>query len=238
MPWFADYSLWGALFTLTTLEIVLGIDNIIFIALTVAHLPKAEARRARIIGLGLALFFRIAMLFGIVWIIGMTKPFLTLFSMTFSAQGLMLLAGGLFLIYQGTNGIHQELSGEKQETYRSFKGSFLGTVAQIILIDIVFSFDSVITAVGITKDIYVIVAAMSIAMIVMLALSGYISAFIARHPALKMLALAFVIMIGLLLVSEGFGIHVPRGYIYFGMCFSLSIEVLNMIVRRRRTVAP
>lgn len=234
MEWFTDYSFWGALFSLTVLEIVLGIDNIIFIALIVSHLPQVAAKRARIIGLGLALFFRIAMLLGIVWIIGMTKPLVSAFGMSFSGQSLMLLAGGLFLIYTGTASIHQELAGDKDKPYRSFRGSFFGTISQIILIDIVFSFDSVITAVGITKDVYVIIAAMSIAMVVMLALSGYIATFIARHPTLKMLALAFVMMIGFLLVTEAFGTHVPRSYIYFGMAFSLGIEMLNIIVRHRR----
>ena len=229
-----DYTFWAALLSLTMLEIVLGIDNVIFIALVVSHLPEQVANRARIIGLSLAFGFRISMLLGIVWLIGLTKPLFTAFGIDFSGQGLMFLGGGMFLIYKGTDSIHKELSVSKKTEYLAFNGRFWGTIIQIVLIDLVFSFDSVITAVGMTKNVLVIIMAMSIAMVVMLFSSGFIAGFITRHPTLKMLALSFVMMIGFLLVAESFGVHVPRGYIYFGMVFSLMVEVLNILVHSRR----
>jgi predicted tellurium resistance membrane protein TerC len=229
-----DINFWAALLSLTTLEIVLGIDNVVFIALVVGHLPKTEQDRARLIGLTLALMMRIVLLFSVVWIIGLKEPWFTLFEFTFSGKDLMMLGGGLFLLYKATSSVSEELTGSHKETYKEFSGGFSITITQIIFIDFIFSFDSVITAVGVTSQVNIIVIAMVIAMFVMLLASGFISDFISENPTLKMLALAFIMMIGVLLVAEGLGTHLPRGYIYFGMAFSLGVEVLNMISRKRK----
>ncbi len=236
MDLLADYHVLLASFlTLASLEIVLGIDNIVFIAIVVGHLHKAQRQRARVIGLTLAMALRIIMLFGIVWIIGLREPWLHVLEFEFSGKDLMMLAGGLFLLYKATNGIHEEITDEEKGELKTFKGGFVSTVGQIIVIDLIFSFDSVITAVGLTDHIYVIIAAMGVAMLIMLAASGYISDFIDRHATLKMLALSFIMMIGVFLVAEGLGFHVPKGYIYFAMAFSLGVEVLNMTVRKKRS---
>ncbi len=235
MDFLIDYSVWASFLSLTALEIVLGIDNVIFIALVVAHLPAAERDRARVIGISLAFFFRVAMLFGLVWIIGLKEPLLHLFGLGFSGKDLMLLAGGLFLLYKATDSIHDEATGDKVAEFKDFKGGFASTILQIVLIDIIFSFDSVITAVGVTEVIFVIIAAMTIAMIVMLVSSGFIAKFIDTHPTIKMLALSFLMMIGVFLIAEGLGFHVPKAYIYFAMAFSLGVEGLNMFVRRKHS---
>lgn len=237
MEFLTDYGLIASLLSLTALEIVLGIDNVVFLALVVNHLPPEQRDRARVMGLTLALLFRIAMLFGLVWLIGLTKPLFSLLGTDFSGKSLMLLAGGLFLLYKATDSIHDEVTGDKKEGYKEFKGNFAGTIGQIVLIDLVFSFDSVITAVGITSNIYIIIAAMSIAMVVMLVSSGFITDFIDKHPTIKMLALSFVMMIGMLLVAEGLGLHVPRGYIYFAMAFSVLVETLNMLAKKKFSAA-
>ncbi|TAE84229.1 MAG: TerC family protein [Alphaproteobacteria bacterium] len=229
-----DYALIGSFASLTALEIVLGIDNVVFIALLVGHLPEAQKNKARIIGLVLALLMRIGMLFGVAWIIGLKDPWLNVMGHGFSGKDLLMLAGGLFLLHKATDSIHNELTQEHVEHYQSYKGGFVATIVQIVMIDIVFSFDSVITAVGITEHLPVIIAAMTIAMMVMLASSGMIAGFIAKHPTLKMLALSFVMMIGMLLVADGLGVHVPKGYIYFAMSFSLGVEILNLVVRKKR----
>ena len=233
MELFFSYEIWISLITLTALEIVLGIDNLVFIALVVNHLKPAERKKARFVGLFLALFLRIALLLGISWILGLTEPFLTLLGKSYSGKDLMLLGGGLFLIYKATMSMHEEMTGDIFSDQKDFKGSFGMTIMQIIFIDFIFSFDSIITAVGLTTVIPVIVIAMVIAMIVMMLCSGYIADFIAKHVTLKILALAFILMIGVLLVGEGFGFHVPKGYIYFGMCFSLGVEMINMKIRNR-----
>lgn len=234
MDFLTDYTLWASLLSLTVLEIVLGIDNIVFIALVVNHLHSSQRKRARMIGLGLALGMRIGLLLGIVWIIGLKEPFINFFGHDFSGKDLMMLAGGLFLLFKATSSIHDEMSDEYKQEIKSLGGGFTKTIAQIVFIDLIFSFDSVITAVGVTEHVGVIVAAMVIAMIVMLAASGYIADFIERNPTIKMLALAFIMMIGVLLVGEGLGFHVPKGYIYFGMAFSLGVEVLNILALRRK----
>ena len=234
MEFLTDYTLWASFLSLTALEIILGIDNVVFITLLVGHLPEKQREKARVIGLLLALAMRIAMLFGIVWIIGLKEPWIELFGNEFSGKDLLMLAGGLFLLYKATDSIHNEVSGDKKTELKEFKGGFTSTITQIVLIDLVFSFDSVMTAVGITEHIWGIVAAMTVAMIVMIVSSGVIARFIEAHPTLKMLALSFVIMIGVFLVAEGLGFHVPKGYIYFGMAFSLGAEALNMVVRKRR----
>lgn len=229
------YEIMASLLALTALEIVLGIDNIVFIALLVNHLPKEQRDRARYIGIFLALFIRIALLFGIVWIMGLDKPWFSVFDHTFSGKDLLMLVGGMFLLWKATSSMHDEVTGDSEHELKEFKGGFGKTVAQVIFIDFIFSFDSIITAVGMTQVIWVIVVAMVIAMIVMLAASGFIADFISRHATLKMLALSFILMIGVLLVAEGLGFHVPKGYIYFGMAFSLGVECLNMAARKRRS---
>ncbi len=235
MEFLTDYQLWASFLSLTALEIILGIDNIVFIALVVGHLPKEKRDKARYIGLSLALLFRIIMLLGIVWLIGMKEPWFEAFGLELSGKDLMMLGGGLFLLYKATDSIHEEVSDDTKSDLKKFTGGFMGTILQIVVIDLIFSFDSVITAVGITDQVYVIIAAMSVAMAVMLFASGMIADFIAKHPTLKMLALTFVMMIGVFLVAEGLGFHIPKGYIYFGMSFSLGVEMLNIMVRKKKT---
>lgn len=220
--------------TLSALEIILGIDNVVFIALVVSHLPREKRRSARVIGLTLAMVMRIFFLLGIVWIMGLNKPLFTLFSKAFSLKDMMMLGGGLFLLAKATSSIHDQMIGDDSQALKEFKGGFLSTVLQVIFIDLIFSFDSVMTAVGITQNIPVIIAAMLLAMVVMLAASGIISDFIIRYPTLKMLALAFIMMVGVFLMCEGLGLHVPKGYIYFGMLFSLGVETLNLLSQKKK----
>lgn len=234
MELLTDYHLWASLLSLSVLEIVLGIDNVVFIALVVGHLNPAQRKKARNIGLMLALGMRVGLLFSIVWILGLKEPLFTLLSHAFSGKDLMMLGGGLFLLYKATSSMHEELTPEDRPSAKEFTGGFAKTIAQIVAIDFIFSFDSVITAVGVTEHVAVIVVAMVIAMMVMMAASGYIAEFIDRNPTIKMLALAFIMMIGVLLVGEGIGLHVPKGYIYFGMAFSLGVEVLNILSRKRK----
>ena len=224
---------WASLLTLTALEIVLGIDNVVFIALIVNHLPPKERDRARYIGLFLALFMRIALLFSLVWLMGLTEPFFSVLGHGISGKDLLMVVGGLFLIYKATTSIHDEMTHDAESSYKDFKGSFSKTILQVIFIDLIFSFDSIITAVGLTEMVVVIVVAMVIAMAVMLVSSGFIAEFIEKHATLKMLALSFIMMIGMMLCAEGLGFHVPKGYIYFSMAFSLGVEILNMTVRKR-----
>ncbi|MCI5049421.1 MAG: TerC family protein [Rickettsiales bacterium] len=234
MELLTDYSIWASFLSLTALEIVLGIDNVIFIALMVGHLPEKQARTARILGLLLALLFRIIMLFGVVWIIGLKEPWIHVLGHAFSGKDILMLVGGLFLMHKATDSIHDEITGDTKAKLEGLSGGMTITIIQVVFLDLVFSFDSVITAVGMTEQIYVIVAAMSVAMAVMIISSGYIAEFVAKHPTMKMLALTFVMLIGVLLIGEAFGFHVPKGYIYFGMAFSLGVEVLNMLARARR----
>ncbi len=220
--------------TLSLLEIVLGIDNLIFIALVVEKLPREMANKVRLIGLSLALVIRIAMLLGIVWIMSLTKPIFSVFEIGFSVKDMLLLAGGLFLITKSTLEMHVDITGkEAHEKEISVKSSFLGAVIQVALIDFVFSFDSIITAVGLTTHTGVIIAAIVVSMAVMLLASGYISQFLKDNPTFKMLALSFILMIGMLLVAEGMHFHVPRGYIYFAFAFSILVEALNTAARKR-----
>lgn len=230
-----DTAIWASFLTLSALEIILGIDNVIFIALLVNHLPDTQRDKARKLGLGLALVLRIVMLFGVVHLIQMTKPVLTLLEHGFSAKDLVMLGGGLFLLAKATSSIHDEVTQDRKASMSEFQGSFFSTVMQILLVDFVFSADSLITAVGLTSHVGVILAAMIVGMGVMIAASAYVAGFIEKHPTLKMLALSFVMMIGMLLVAEGFGMHVPKGYVYFAMFFSLLVEGLNILARHRRT---
>jgi predicted tellurium resistance membrane protein TerC len=224
-----------ALITLTAMEIVLGIDNIIFIAILVGKLPRDVQAKARKIGISLALITRLALLFSIVWVMSLTRPLLTIFQRDISGRDLILLLGGLFLIAKSTFEIHDKLESGPEESNPSVKGSsrFVSTIIQITILDIVFSLDSVITAVGMAQQISIMVIAMVIAVIVMLFSSGAISDFVHRHPTIKILALSFLLLIGVMLVAEGMGTHVGKGYIYFAMAFSLGVEILNMNYRKR-----
>jgi len=229
-----DYHLWVSFLTLASLEIILGIDNVVFIALLVGHLPEQQREKARIIGLSLALLMRIGLLFGVAWVISLKTPWFDMFGQTFSGKDILMLLGGGFLLYKGTNSIHDEVTGDKIEEFRAYSGTMMAVITQVVFIDIIFSFDSVMTAVGLTDSIPVIIVAMTVAMLVMIFSSGFIASFIERFPTLKILALSFIMLIGVFLVAEGLGFHVPKGYIYFAMAFSLTVEVLNLVSRKRR----
>lgn len=229
-----DYSLIISFLTLTSLEVILGIDNVIFISLLVQKLPQNQQKKVRMIGLSLALLMRIGLLFGIVWVMSLNEPFLSLFGHDFSGKDILMIIGGGFLIVKGTNSIHEEITHEKEETMSAFSGTMMLAIIQIVFIDIIFSFDSVMAAVGLTTNIYVIIAAMSIAMVAMIISSGFISDFIAKYPTLKILALAFIMLIGIFLVADGLSFHIPKGYIYFAMAFSMGVEVLNIMSRKKR----
>lgn len=227
---------WIALATLTAMEIVLGIDNIVFVAIMVGRLPPTQQGMARRLGIALALVMRLALLFSITWVMTLTAPILTVLDKGFSGRDLILLAGGLFLIAKATFEIHDKLESATQEhqavAMRRAASNTLAVILQIIVIDVVFSLDSVITAVGMAQQLWVMVTAMVIAVGVMLISAGAIGAFVMRHPTLKILALSFLLLIGVMLVAEGMGVHVNKGYIYFAMAFSLIVELLNMRLRR------
>ena len=230
---FATSEAWVSLVTLTLMEVVLGIDNIIFISILAARLPQSQQTRARHIGLLCALGTRILLLLCIAWIAGLVNPLFTVLNHAVSGRDLILLGGGLFLIAKSTMEIHHKLEGDP-EHFKDGKGAtFWGVVMQIILIDIVFSFDSVITAVGLAQQISIMVVAIILSMIVMLLSAKGISSFIHRHPTIKILALSFLLMIGTMLVAEGLHFHVPKGYIYFAMAFSLFVEMVNMRIRAK-----
>ena len=234
MEFLTDYNIWVSFLTLSALEIILGIDNVVFVALMVQNLPDEQREKARITGLILALVMRIALLFGVAWIIGLQEPWITILGEELSGKDILMLVGGGFLLYKGTNSIHDEVTGDHKESLGSYAGTFGAVVAQVVFIDLVFSFDSVMTAIGLTQVIGVIIAAMTVAMAVMIFSSGYISRILERFPTLKILALSFIMLIGVFLVAEGLGFHVPKGYIYFAMAFSLGVELLNLTSRKRR----
>ena len=235
----ADPQIWASLLTLTVLEIVLGIDNVIFISILVGRLPEAQRERARVIGLGLAMGMRILLLLTISWIIGLTAPAFTLLDNDFSWRDLILIGGGLFLLWKATTEIHESLEGATHEEGVVRGGAtFRGVIFQIVLLDIVFSLDSVLTAVGLVRDLPVMIAAVVIAVGVMLFASGPLSAFVHRHPSVKMLALAFLLLIGVTLVADGFGFHLDKAYIYAAMGFSVFVEALNLRASRKRREAP
>ena len=229
-----DYNIWVSFLTLAALEIILGIDNVVFVALMVQHLPDGQREKARVLGLTLALVMRIALLFGVAWIISLQDPWFEILGQELSGKDILMLVGGGFLLYKGTNSIHDEVTGDHIQTAKTYSGTFAAVVMQVVFIDIVFSFDSVMTAVGLTLVIPVIVAAMTVAMLVMIFSSGFIASIIEKYPTLKILALAFIMLIGVFLVAEGLGFHVPKGYIYFAMAFSLGVETLNLLSRKRR----
>jgi predicted tellurium resistance membrane protein TerC len=232
-----DPHAWAALVALTTLEIVLGIDNIIFISVMVSRLPEQQAKRARQIGLALAFIFRILLLFTLTWLMKLTAPLFTVLGTGISWRDIILIGGGLFLIAKATHEIHAEIEARDENAEAgavTLKSAFLWVVAQLVLVDLVFSLDSIITAIGMAQDIEIMVAAVVIAMLVMYAASGPLSHFVADHPTTKMLALAFLVLIGVALVADGFDVHLPRGYIYASMAFAASVEVINVIARRNR----
>ena len=224
---------WIALLTLTVLEIVLGIDNIVFISILAGKLPVADRDRARKTGLFLAMFIRIALLFSITWLMRLTAPIITLFSQAISGRDLILIGGGLFLIAKSTHEIHEKLEGEEGHGSAKAAATFAGVIVQILLLDIVFSLDSVITAVGMAEDLAVMILAVVIAVGVMLVSAGTISDFVERHPTVKMLALSFLLLIGVSLIGEGMDQHIPKGYIYFAMAFSIFVEMVNLRVRAK-----
>jgi predicted tellurium resistance membrane protein TerC len=222
--------------TLTLMEIVLGIDNVVFIAILVTKLPAAQQNLARRLGLSLALGIRILLLLTISWIMGLTRPLLTVWEVELSGRSLILLGGGLFLMFKATREVYEKVEAEPHETERGTSRAAFGWVLfQVLLLDIVFSLDSVITAVGMANQVPIMITAMVLAMLVMLVSAGAVSGFVERHPSIKILALAFLLLIGVMLVAEGMGTHMAKGYVYFAMAFSLFVEMLNMRYRRRHT---
>jgi predicted tellurium resistance membrane protein TerC len=226
---------WAALLTLTALEIVLGIDNVIFLSVIVSRIPQPQAKRARQIGLALALVFRILLLSLLVWLIGLTQAVLTLRGMAFSWRDFILIGGGLFLIAKATHEIHTEVEArEEGGDHVPKRSAFFWVILQIIVIDLVFSLDSIITAIGMAQDLEIMIAAVVIACVIMYVSSGPVARFVAEHPTTKMLALAFLVLIGVALVADGFQFHIPRGYIYFAIAFSAAVELFNVLARRNR----
>jgi predicted tellurium resistance membrane protein TerC len=233
MDWLTDPEIWIALLTLTTLEVVLGIDNVIFISILAGRLPAEQQDRARLVGLSLAMVMRIALLFSINWIARLTNPLFSILGHDVSGRDLILLGGGVFLIYKATREIHDKLEGEEGHGGGRAAASFSSVIVQILLLDIVFSLDSVITAVGMADELWVMVTAVVLAVGVMLVASGPLGAFVQRHPSVKMLALSFLLLIGTSLVAEGWHFHIPKGYVYFAMGFAVFVEALNLRGRRR-----
>lgn len=234
MEIFTHPETYVSLLTLTFLEIVLGIDNIIFISILTGKLPTEEREKARITGLVIALFFRIGLLLGISYIANLVQPLITVFGLAFSGRDLILLAGGLFLLVKSVLEIHDKLEGEEGDSDRKVQPKFWNIIIQIIILDLVFSLDSVITAVGLVQHVSIMIIAIVISMIIMIMFAGKVSEFIHRHPTIKMLALSFLLMIGLLLFVEAFHIEVPKGYVYFAMAFSFLVEMLNIKMRKKK----
>ncbi|MDM1707043.1 TerC family protein [Thiopseudomonas alkaliphila] len=234
MEWLTNPEIWVAFITLAALEIVLGIDNIIFISILVARLPKAQQKLGRTLGLGLAMLTRILLLLSISWVMGLTKELFVVFEQSISGRDLILFFGGLFLLFKSTTEVWHSVEGDESEhSAKPSTGGFMGLMLQIALIDIVFSLDSVITAVGLVQHVPVMVAAIICSVLVMMLAAAPISNFIEQHPSLKVLALSFLIVVGTLLIAESFDVHVPKGYIYFAMAFSLAVEALNITMRQR-----
>jgi predicted tellurium resistance membrane protein TerC len=228
-----DPQAWIALATLTALELVLGIDNVIFISILVDKLPHAQRERARRIGLFMAMFMRIGLLLVLSWIIGLVAPLFTVLGQAISGRDLILIAGGLFLIWKSTGEIHQSLEGEEGHASSAVKATFAAVILQIMVVDIVFSLDSIITAVGMVDRIEVMIAAVVLSVGLMMVFAGSIGRFVSDHPTIKMLALSFLVVVGVTLIAEGFDHHVPKGYIYFAMAFSIAVEMLNIRMRKR-----
>jgi predicted tellurium resistance membrane protein TerC len=234
MSWFADPQAWLALGTLTALEIVLGIDNIIFISILASKLPKPKQPRARFWGLAVAMGTRLLLLFSLAWLMGLTAPLFTLLAHEISGRDIIMIAGGLFLMGKSTLEIHEKLEGEEGNGATHRAATFGAIIVQIALLDIVFSLDSVITAIGMADQVSVMATAIIIAVLVMMAASQAISEFIDQHPTIKMLALSFLLLVGVMLIGEGLHFHIPKGYIYFAMAFSVFVELLNSKIRRHR----
>jgi predicted tellurium resistance membrane protein TerC len=238
MDWLTNPEIWIALVTLTALEIVLGIDNIIFISILAGKLPLEQQARARRLGLGAALITRILLLLSLAWIVRLTAPLFTVLGQSVSGRDLILMLGGLFLLAKATHEIHERLEGEEEHAGSVSTTSFAAVIVQIMLLDIVFSLDSVITAVGMVNELAVMIAAVMIAVGIMLLAAGTISDFVNRHPTVKMLALSFLLLVGVALVAEGFHHQIPKGYIYFAMAFSVFVEMLNLAARRKHREPP
>jgi predicted tellurium resistance membrane protein TerC len=228
MDWLADPQSWIAFATLLLLEVVLGIDNIVFLSILSGRLPREQQPKARFVGLAMAMLMRVILLFSLSWVIGLTAPLFSIFSMEISGRDLVLIFGGLFLIAKATHEIHQKLEGEEGHSTARVVPTFASVIVQITLLDIVFSLDSVITAVGMVEQIEIMIAAVVAAVIFMMVFAGSISNFIDRHPTVKMLALSFLLLIGLTLIAEGWDQHIPKGYVYFAMAFSIFVEMLNL----------
>jgi predicted tellurium resistance membrane protein TerC len=236
--WITDPAIWASLITLMALEIVLGIDNLVFISILAGRLPEAQQPKARKVGLALALITRLMLLATLAWIVGLTQPFITIGDFGLSWRDVILIAGGLFLLWKATVEIHADMEGEEDEKGPAKAGTtFAAIVTQIAIIDIVFSLDSVITAVGMADQLWVMVVAVIAAVIVMLIASDPLARFIQAHPTVKMLALSFLLLIGVILIADGMHLHIPKGYVYFALGFSVMVEVLNTWVRRRRRLA-
>ncbi len=229
----SDPQVWGAFLTLTALELVLGIDNIIFISILVDKLPKERRDLARRLGLFLAMFMRVGLLFLLSWIVGLTEPLFTLLRQEVSGRDLILIGGGLFLLWKSTKEIHQLLEGEKGEASMAVRATFQAVILQITIVDLVFSFDSIITAVGMVDQLPVMIGAVIASVLLMVAFAGRIGQVVSAHPTIKMLALAFLLVIGVVLIADGFDHHVPKGYVYFAMTFSVAVELLNIRMRKR-----
>jgi len=229
----ADPQVWIAFATLTVLELVLGIDNIIFVSILVDKLPAGQRELARRIGLAMAMIMRIGLLLVLSWLVGLTEPLFSVLQQSISGRDLILICGGLFLLWKSTGEIHQLLEGEEGGASGAVKAVFGAVILQIMVVDIVFSLDSIITAVGMVDRVEVMIAAVIVSVALMMAFAGTIGHFVSSHPTLKMLALSFLVVIGVMLIAEGFGHHVPKGYVYFAMAFSAAVEMLNIRMRRR-----
>ncbi|MEW5985344.1 MAG: TerC family protein [Chloroflexota bacterium] len=238
MDWITNPESWIALLTLTTLEIVLGIDNLVFISILAGKLPGHQQARARQTGLALALLTRVALLLSLSWIIRLEEPLFSIVSNPISGRDLILLIGGLFLLYKATHEIHDRLEGKEGHANAKVTATFTSVVVQIMLLDVVFSLDSVITAVGMANELAIMITAVVVAVIIMLFSSTAISEFVNDHPTVKMLALSFLLLIGMSLLAEGWGLHIPKGYIYFAMGFSVFVEILNLRLRAKEAVGP
>jgi predicted tellurium resistance membrane protein TerC len=236
VDWITQPEAWVAFATLTALELVLGIDNIVFISILAGKLKRDQRKRARTVGLALAMLTRIALLLSLSWIIRLTAPLFTVASQEISGRDLILLLGGLFLLAKSTHEIHQKLEGQEGHASARVSPSFTSVIVKILLLDLVFSLDSVITAVGMVEEIQIMVAAVIVAVIFMMFFAGPISAFVDRHPTVKMLALSFLLLIGVTLIAEGFDQHISKGYIYFAMAFSVFVEMLNLRLRKSQPV--
>ena len=234
-----DPQVWIAFFTLTALELVLGIDNIIFISILVDRLPRREREKARRIGLFLAMFMRVGLLLGLSWIVGMTAPLFTITGTEISGRDLILIVGGIFLVWKSTREVHQLTEGEEGHASSKVSDTFTAIILQIIIIDMVFSLDSIITAVGMVDEVAVMIAAVVVSVGLMMLFARAIGDFVSAHPSIKMLALSFLLVVGVMLIAEGFDHKVPKGYIYFAMAFSVAVEMLNIRMRKKKArVAP